>query len=87
MHSLSPSVAFLIFAVFNAALVLFGIILIYRHPSWSDTQSETMDLVASFNTAIEALGNLDPGNKLVTACRQHLQQLSHVLNSPRKYKI
>ena len=71
---------------FNAALVLFGIVLVYKHPTWSTTQSaaQLMHLVASFDAAIEALRNLDPGNRLVNACCQHLQQLSHVLNVTRK---
>ena len=68
---------------FNAALVLFGCLLVCRTANRTAlaTLPTKESAKTSLENAVEALGVLDHGNHMVERCRHYLKQLISVLDS------
>lgn len=71
---------------FNAALVIIGVIWVYRDESLSTTSitAQAKKAEAYPGLAAEALSKLDDGNRLVDRCRYYLEQFNQVLVSSGK---
>lgn len=68
---------------FNAALVIFGSILVYHRSQLSVLilPEPVEGCQTSFNDAIEALRLLDDGNYMVQRCTDYLERLAHMLDT------
>ncbi|CAI7569790.1 unnamed protein product [Penicillium palitans] len=75
---------FSLYYTFNAALVLIGVVWVYRDTSL--TSSPMTDQASKArqypDRAVAALSRLDEGNRLIDRCRYYLEQFSKVLNDP-----
>lgn len=74
---------FSLYYTFNAALVLFGCLLVCRTANRTAlaTLPTKESAKTSLENAVEALGVLDHGNRMVERCRHYLKQLISVLDS------
>ena len=68
-------------AAFNAALVVFAVLLINVNSAAGRTTHSLDDLRTSLHLAVDALQNLGGGVRLVERCRKYLQTLVRVSSS------
>lgn len=69
---------------FNAALVLIGVVWVYRDTSLtSSPMTDQASKAGQYpSLAVAALSKLDEGNRLIDRCRYYLEHFSKVLNDP-----
>ncbi|KZN90865.1 putative transcriptional regulatory protein [Penicillium chrysogenum] len=83
-HSLLGAWWFSLYYTFNAALVLIGVVWVYRDASLTGTpMTDRASKARQYpSRAVAALSRLDEGNRLVDRCRYYLEQFSKVLDDP-----
>jgi hypothetical protein len=73
-----------LFLAFNAALVIVGVVWVYREGglSASPMTGQANEAAQYPSRAVLALSKLDDGNRLIDKCRCYLEQLSSILVHP-----